>query len=215
MLPRGAHATVKTHSLDYHWVFIDYLWFSFMCYWLSLIFIFVLIVLDVHWLCDDLLWFSLICHWFPSIIHWLFVLWNSLCFPWFFMDSLWYSSILFDFHRVLLIVFDFQWLFINLLWCSLIFDRFSLIFIFYMHAFLIECCKLNVSSENKTYNVLLKFKVWLIHIHIKVSYITSCENSCNVMFYASVFGNIYQSLLDMSVCILAMIIHDVCLTMIT
>ena len=34
------------------------------------------------------------------------------------------------------------------------------------------------------------------------------------MFYASAFGNIYQSLLDMSVCILAMIIHDVCLTMI-
>ena len=34
------------------------------------------------------------------------------------------------------------------------------------------------------------------------------------MFYASVFSNIYQSLLDMSVCILAMIIHDVCLTMI-
>ena len=53
MLPRGAHATVKMHCVDSHWVVSDYLWFSFICYWLSLI----------HWLFIDCPWFSLILHW--------------------------------------------------------------------------------------------------------------------------------------------------------
>ena len=53
MLPRGAHATVKMHCVDSHWVVSDYLWFSFICYWLSLI----------HWLFIDCPWFSLILNW--------------------------------------------------------------------------------------------------------------------------------------------------------
>ena len=63
MLPWGAHATVSMHSSDSHWAFIDYLWFSLICYWLSSIFIDLsLIVLDCDWFCIEFLWFVIDFH---------------------------------------------------------------------------------------------------------------------------------------------------------